>query len=244
MSEYSISDIHSHILFDIDDGAADIDESLQMLKLAQEQGVKNVFCTSHHWSSDTYKYDRNFALLRERSEDEGINVNIFEGMEVICSVRRLDEIIKEIKNGSAKTMNGTDFVLLEMFTYMSAQEIFDCVNSVFERTGKRVILAHVERYDGLYRQDMIIKCLKELGCLFQINAFSLVDESDEDIKAFARKLLAEKAVDFIGSDAHRLHHRPPKLLSGVEYIYKNCDCDYADAVCFSNAGKVLCGQHI
>ena len=57
----------------------------------------------------------------------------------------------------------------------------------------------------------------------QINAYSLVEERDEDIRDFARKLLQEKLVTFIGSDAHRTVN----LASGVQYIRETCGEDYA-----------------
>ena len=126
----------------------------------------------------------------------------------------------------------------------SAEEIYECVNTVFEQTDKNVVLAHIERYSVLDGEDDVIVQLKELGCLFQINAYSLVNEKYERIRNFARKLLAQKLVDFIGSDAHRVNHRPPEILTGVDYIYDNCDEEYADAVCFRNAERMLLNERI
>lgn len=131
-----------------------------------------------------------------------------------------------------------------MSPFMDAEEIYECVNTVFEQTGKNVVLAHIERCRVLDGEDKIIAQLKELGCLFQINAYSLVKEKYDGIRNFARKLLSEKLVDFIGSDAHRIDHRPPELTSGVEYIYENCDKDYADAVCFKNADRLIINEGI
>lgn len=232
-------DIHSHILFGTDDGAETIGESVEMLKLAEKQGVRNVFCTSHHWSLGVVNYEANLALLREKVKAEGIGISLYEGMEILCDKRHLDGVVQDINNSAAKSLNGTDYVLVEMFPGMAAEEIFMCAESVFERTGKKVILAHVERYESLCCDGFMLACLKELGCLFQINAYSLVKESDGSIRGFARKLLSEKLVDFIGSDAHRMKHRPPDVSSAVRYIYENCDSAYADAICFGNAEKLF-----
>ena len=84
MAEHFITDLHSHILFGIDDGADTIEESVEMLKLAEKQGVRNVFCTSHHWQSVPKDYEQNFALLKDRVKREGININIYTGMEILC----------------------------------------------------------------------------------------------------------------------------------------------------------------
>ena len=245
VENHRVIDIHSHILFDIDDGADTIAESIEMLKMAEKQGVKNVFCTSHHWQAGSSDYDLNFELLKEKIISEGIDVKLHKGMEILCEDDRyFPETLRDINNGTVKTLNGTDYLLLEMSPFMSAEEIYECVNTVFEQTGKKVVLAHIERYSVLDGEDDIIAQLKELGCLFQINAYSLVKEKHDSIRNFARKLLAQKLVDFIGSDDHRVNHRPPDILSGVDYIYKNCDADYADAVCFKNAERMLLNERI
>ncbi len=244
MAEHFITDLHSHILFGIDDGADTIEESVEMLKMAEKQGVRNLFCTSHHWQSAPSDYEKNFALLKEQVKSEGININLYTGMEILCEDDSyFPETLRDIKNGTVKTLNNTDYVLLEMSPFMSTKEIYDCVNTVFEQTGKKAVLAHVERYRVLDGEDKIIAQLKELGCLFQINAYSLVEEQNDRIRNFARKLLSEKLVNFIGSDAHRIDHRPPELTSGVEYIYETCDKNYADEVCFKNAERLIINNH-
>ena len=74
-----------------------------------------------------------------------------------------------------------------------------------------------------------------MGCLFQINVYSIVKENDEAVKAYARKMLKEEKVSFIGSDAHRSDHRPPDVAEGLKYIYDNCSKEYADKICWKNA---------
>ena len=245
MAEHFITDLHSHILYCIDDGADTIEESVQMLRMAEMQGVRNLFCTSHHWQSMSEDYEQNFTILKERVKSEGININLYMGMEILCeNDRYFPETLRDIKNGTVKTLNNTDYVLIEMSPFMDAEEIYECVNTVFEQTGKNAVLAHIERCRVLDGEDKIIAQLKELGCLFQINAYSLVKEKHDSIRNFARKLLAEKLVDFIGSDAHRVNHRPPELTSGVEYIYETCEKDYADAVCFKNAERLIINERI
>ena len=67
------------------------------------------------------------------------------------------------------------------------------------------------------------------------------EEKNESTKELARMLLKNKLVTFVGSDAHRTTHRPPNIKSGVDYIYQNCDGQYADDICFRNAERYLLG---
>lgn len=51
-----IVDIHGHYVFGVDDGAQSIDMSLDMIKTAYDQGVREIFCTSHDgYNVDEYK---------------------------------------------------------------------------------------------------------------------------------------------------------------------------------------------
>ncbi len=76
----------------------------------------------------------------------------------------------------------------------------------------------------------------------QINAYSLVEEKSEITKGGAKYLLENKLVHFIGSDAHRTTHRPPRMKRGVEYIWGNCDKEYAKDVIYRNAYRCLLGN--
>ena len=101
-----------------------------------------------------------------------------------------------------------------------------------------IVIAHVERYLNLRNNDAALELLLREGCMLQINAYSLVEESDMSIKSAASRLVAERKVSYIGSDSHRSNHRLPNYRSGVEYIYENCDRADADAIVFGNAEEM------
>lgn len=84
--------------------------------------------------------------------------------------------------------------------------------------------------------------MKAAGCLIQINAYSIAEERDVDIRSRALDLLKNKLVDFIGSDTHRLDHRPPKLKKGIEYLYGYFDSEYVDDILYNNAMKLLLNE--
>lgn len=93
-------------------------------------------------------------------------------------------------------------------TGLKISEILDLV-AASDVKAKHVVLAHVERYRHLADDDEALNTLLAWGCRIQINTFSLAEELNPSIKAFARRLLAERKVSFLGSDAHRTDHRPP-----------------------------------
>ena len=96
MAEHFITDLHSHILFGIDDGADPIEESVQMLRMAEKQGVRNLFCTSHHWQSVSEDYEQNIALHKNR----------------IAQIR--EDIIREVKDLVARGYKDITLQSLEL----------------------------------------------------------------------------------------------------------------------------------
>ena len=99
----------------------------------------------------------------------------------------------------------------------------------------------INTYHCFQKNPALLKTLKAWNVPMQINAYSLVEEKNESTKELARMLLKNKLVTFVGSDAHRTTHRPPNIKSGVDYIYQNCDGQYADDICFRNAERYLLG---
>lgn len=117
-------------------------------------------------------------------------------------------------------------------------EMMYCISNLM-KAGYKIILAHTERYHYVIDGINTVRKLKQMGCLIQINAYSLVEESNERTRGLANEILSAHLADFIGSDAHRTTHRPPRLESGVEWIYSVCDKEYADSICYANASKYL-----
>lgn len=97
----------------------------------------------------------------------------------------------------------------------------------------------MKRYRNLYDNMDLVNRFRELGALIQINVYSLFDEDKDSIKNWARRLVQERKVDFLGTDAHRTYHRPPSATWGLNWLYENVDRGYADAIAWGNARKLL-----
>lgn len=233
----NITDVHSHIIYGIDDGARNLNMSIEMLRNAYEQGVRNIICTPHSYG-DIKQYHKSIKILQEQIKMENIDINLYSGCEIYCDDCNINRVIVELNNGVIPTINNTKYVLVEFYPYADAKEIVDCVR-LLRKNNYKIIIAHIERYSNLSEDDRWLLLLRKYGCLFQINAYSLFDERNIQIKAFAQKLLKEKYVTFLGSDAHRTNHRPYMIKNGIEYIYQNCDKEYADDICYKNAENLL-----
>lgn len=234
-------DIHIHVIPDIDDGSQSIEESLDMLRLAAGQGVTSVIATPHSsafdFGSETVR-EQYESLLRAVS-DENIPVEIFIGAEILCYESDMDEIIRYLQNGIYPTLNGTKYVLAEFFPNASKKAIFYCLHRLQE-AGYIPVMAHAERYHNFDLESALT--LHAEGVLIQMNVYSVEEESYDRIKNRVRRLLDHKLVDFAGSDAHGMHHRPPAYTAGVNYLYRQYDREYVDKILQYNAAELLHAQ--
>lgn len=239
MDAYRMTDIHMHIIPGVDDGSFTMDMSMSMSVMAYMQGVHTIFATPHssafiHHQELVY---RNFEELKKKIESTPLGQRLFLGCEVRCEPVHMQDTLRCLKTGRFPSMNGTRYILTEFNTRVQPEDALQMAEQL-QAEGWLPVIAHVERYPALFI-DNTISQMMDMGCLLQINAHSLDDEPDEKVKEWSRKLLSEEKVSFLGSDAHRMNHRPPSVERGLAYLYEHCRREYADAVCFANAEKLL-----
>ena len=232
-----ITDIHMHVVPDIDDGAVDLNMSLDMLQNAYNQGVRTIYCTSHNGyeKEATNRYKAQFMLLKTMAKAKFPDLKLYTGCEILCAGEYIDEIIYGLETGVFLQLGNSRYVLTELYPDVTALEAKLVIQRLID-AGWHPILAHAERYPKLYKRDTI-KELIELGAKVQINLFSLVEEFDEETKGFARFLVEHKYAHFIGSDAHRSNHRPPRYEKGIEFLLVNCDMDYFEKLCYNKIAE-------
>ena len=224
-------DIHSHVLFGVDDGAKDVKESLAMIREYIDQGVKSIFCTPHVNSSVTISTREEQKKKFEKLKKETINnsLNLYFGAEIYISFR-LPEI-----DYSKYTMGDSNFLLVEFSTYSISQIIYHLYNLI--KKGYKIIIAHVERYEYLTNEDLIE--LKRMGAYLQVNASSVIIKKSQRISKTIKFLLKNNLIDFIASDAHNLSSRKIRLDETYKFIKKRYGNVYADKVFYSNQKKFL-----
>lgn len=234
---HEIVDLHMHVVPGYDDGAETMEESLEMLKLAASQGVTDVFCTSHNGYSkeDGDQYRASFALLEKAISAANINIRLHKGCEVRCAAEYMDDIIYGLDNGIFATLGNSKYVLTELYPNAKPSEALSIVK-ILTANGYRPIIAHMEHNYNI--TGVMVHLLIQSGALIQVNAHSFVEETNTDIRDRARELLCNQYIHFIGSDAHRMDYRPPRVIAGVKYILGNSDAEYATAILTENAKQL------
>ena len=231
-------DIHSHVLPFMDDGARDPEISLAMLRIAEKEGISDIIVTPHyrkgHYKGERRQVDKMLTKMREMMEVEGIHVNLYPGNEIYYH----SELEEKLESGVLSTMNDTEYVLVEF----SPMEDFMYIRSAMEELfsmGYTPIVAHVERIQCIEKNMEHARTLKQMGCELQVNAASTVGEVGFWCKRFVHKLLREKLVDYIGTDAHNTEKRRPAIKKCAGMLYRKYDREYVDGILYRNAAKRL-----
>jgi len=191
-------DMHSHILPGVDDGAANLKESLAMLDAAKVSGVSAIVCTPH--VRDPYfDYDafwQAYELLKEHAGGFSLQM----GFEVNYSK------LMELGMGWADKLgfDGSNEFLLELPTQASKYEYNDYERTIYEllRKGFRVIISHPERYRAIQQDIRLAHDLVRWGCTLQVSADYIVGGRLGNSKKPAQRLFKEGLVSYLGSDAH------------------------------------------
>ena len=223
-------DIHTHILFSVDDGSKNKEQSLAMLKEEEAQGVTDVVLTPHYradYLPRSEKIRSEFQELKELATKNGIRVKLHLGQEIFV----FDGVLKSLKEGKVLSINGGKYVLTEF----STKREMDIPESVymFVKNGYIPIVAHIGRY--FYADLDTAREIKELGGLIQINASSLCGASKYHCKAIS--LIKAGVVDFVASDVH--YSRKNLMLKAYNKIRRRFGKETADKLFYENAKAVI-----
>lgn len=243
MSKINITglfDMHNHILFGVDDGAQNIEDSLRMLQTAYEDGIRSVLCTPHFHPKRGMAHFRdvkeNFEQLKDAASKYWSDLELYLGREVYFR----HDVLEEEKNEKF-LMAGTDIMLVEFSTSVDEKYIKNAVTELLF-AGYQPIIAHVERYACAVKNKNIVKDLRDLGAYIQINADSVLGKSGFSVKGAVKHYLKNGWVDFVSSDAHDIDTRRPELSDCYAYVAKKYGEDYADTIFMENAARVVRGE--
>lgn len=233
-----LTDIHCHILPGVDDGAKSIEESLEMLKIAAENGINRIILTPHnkpgHKNIHTADMDALIEKLKERIKKSGLKISLIGGNELYYRM----ELSEEIREGHARTMGDSRYVLIEF----SPMDDYDYLrNGIYNllSEGFFPIIAHVERYKCLLEHPDRVKDLSGMGAYIQVNAGSVMGEAGLLAKGFTRRLLKHELVHFVATDAHDTKKRAPELKKCADYIVKKYGEDAAVNIFINNPESII-----
>ncbi|WP_461536549.1 tyrosine-protein phosphatase [Spongorhabdus nitratireducens] len=208
-------DIHNHIIHGIDDGAQTLDDALELLQLATENGISHLICTPHMHPG---RFDNNrdtiappFAELDAAVKERNMPIKIAMSAEVRIS----DEFMIMLRRGKVPFIGqweGMDCVLLEM-PHSNVPVGIENLLSWLKKQNIRPIIAHPERNKEIMRHPERSLKLAERGALFQLTAGSVAGHFGSQAQEISQWMLSQEKelIQFVASDAHNVNRRPPAM---------------------------------
>jgi protein-tyrosine phosphatase len=233
-------DIHSHVLYGLDDGARTLQDSVAMVRMAADHGTTDLVATPH--ANPNYWFDPQTIKerLAEVAAASGNVVRLHSGCDFHLSY---DNIQDAIDNPRKYTINHHRYLMVEfsdLLIFHNTAEIF----SRLQEAGMTPVITHPERNSLLRQRVDQIAAWVQSGACVQLTAQSLLGAFGRRAADFSRTLLDRQLVHFLASDAHDCEHRPPRLDLAHTWVRKRYGEERANALCITNPRATLTGESL
>ncbi|QNK48163.1 tyrosine protein phosphatase [Brevibacterium sp. PAMC23299] len=234
-------DIHCHIIPGVDDGSADMEESLNMAKNAVEAGITHIFATPHHLNEKfvNVKIDiiEGVVSLNKSLQQNNIPLTIRCGQEV----RIHRDIFTSLEKEEILTLDdkGT-YLLLELPSGKVPTYTKEVIYELLLK-GITPIIVHPERNKELIENPKLLFELVQEGALTQVTSGSIIGNFGKSIQSFSKKIIEHNLAHFIATDAHNIGTRGFSLQQAYETITKayGIECTFHFK---ENAEQLIKGQ--
>jgi len=240
-------DIHAHILPGVDDGAKNWDQTLQMARLAVEDGITVMVATPHLFkgrSIDRTQLNTReiilqlVAQLKHKLYEEKIPLEIIPGCDFPLSF----ESLKFLADGRAMTINDANRYLLLELPATSLPPATEEICFFLQSKGITPIITHPERNMILQEMPYKLKRLIDLGCLAQMTGNSLTGWFGRGVKKISRQFVKLGYIHLVATDTHDPKRRPPVLSEAVTELSRLVGEKRAQAMVNDIPGKIVAGE--
>ena len=241
-------DIHSHIVFDVDDGPKTIEDSRALLEESYRQGVRTIISTSHRrkgmFETPEEKIEENFKQVQELAKEIADDLTVLYGAEIYYT----SDILDKLEQGKIPRLADSQYALIEFSMITPYKEIHTALSNVL-RLGVTPVVAHIERYHCLENDEKKVRDLINMGCYTQINSSSvlkpkLFGDTYKFMKKRAQFFLEKDLVHFVASDMHNLNPRPPYMQEAYQIISKKYGESHAEQLFRKNQELLLRSEYI
>ncbi|SOC38390.1 tyrosine-protein phosphatase [Ureibacillus acetophenoni] len=235
-------DIHSHILFNVDDGPGTIEQSIEMLETAANEGIRNIISTSHlyhpQYSVPAKVVKNQVKQLQNEMDQRGIPLSIHLGHEV----RLNEKLVGLYESKEIYTLANSRYLLIELPSNTVPHYTKYIIRDLLS-VGTTPIIAHPERNRGIAENPKRLESLIRDGAFAQITASSLAGHFGKKVQKLSLELVTNNLVHTYGSDAHNLSTRPFLFRKGLDYLEKQKELDSIQLF-LENNRRVLLNQQL
>ena len=235
-------DIHCHILPALDDGSADLGESLSMAQIAVASGVTAIVTTPHFRGEEESlaqlgKLVSRYQRLEQAIQRRKIPLTLYPGAEVLC----LPQTPRLARQRMLPTLGDTDYLLAEFFFDETPEYMNDQLSALLG-CGYRPVIAHPERYDAIQKDPLLAESWFRAGYVMQLNKGSLLGAFGPKVQQAAQRMLNSGFVHLIASDAHSIAHRTTDMRPLRQWLSRECPEAYIRVLLEENPQRLIRGE--
>ena len=240
-----MTDLHTHILPGLDDGARDLYDTLAMADLAVRSGTTDLIATPHCNLPYLYEnyyngaYQDAFEAAARAIEEEGIPLRLWPGMEVYCTA----DLPRLIEEGLVVPLNGSRYLLME-FDFGEDPAFAARMLGEVQALGLTPVVAHPERYEFVQHSPAVAARWQATGCLLQVNKGSFFGSFGKPAAKTAHWCLRTGCFHLVGSDAHSPYRRTTRMDDVYEFLADRTSAAVADFLLQDNPARILQDQSV
>lgn len=226
-------DLHSHLLWQVDDGPYTLKETLAMAAAARQEGISEIVLTPHyahphyHVPKETMK--KQLTFLQEELEKAEVSLKLHTGHEV----RMAEDLLPLDQAQPFYTLAHSNYFLLELPSYTVPYYTVYMIRG-FLNEGLIPIIAHPERNKAIIENPVLLERLVLEGAVTQITAGSLTGHFGRAVQKCSLELIKANLIHTYGSDVHNLSSRPFLFRQGLHYLEKKKELRTIDLLLENN----------
>ena len=230
-------DIHSHVVWGLDDGASDMEESLAMLRGAAESGTTDIVATPHSNAEFRYRAELLEERMGQLAAATGGRPRMHRGCDLHLSIDNMDEVLERPGRYS---IGGKQYLLVECPDFHVGKHTEGVLRRLIDR-GMVPIVTHPERNPVLQGEMGRVERWVELGCLVQVTALAICGGFGKAASGAAGRLLERGLVHVVASDAHDAEHRHARLDEAYGIVRKRYGEEEAEILFTDNPRAIVEG---